>query len=82
MKIHGTSGSTNKISLRDTEKFYAPGKTYMNVLPGEEVGVPISATLEWEFKTSFVNPLTWRLLSNPRIYISTVIVESLETGTR
>lgn len=61
--------------------YFEPGYDYAAVVSGIETGIPKSATLHWDYKTNFLNPLTWRVKS-PRIYIKYIEVESLEHSSR
>lgn len=47
-------------------------------MAGKDVGIPKFATLNWEYSANPLNPLTWRILTTPRVYIDNVIVESME----
>lgn len=57
---------------------YAPGDTYLAVIPGQDVGIPEYAIVDWEYKMNFLNFLTWRLVATPRVYIESILVESME----
>lgn len=59
-------------------RFYEPGFEYTAVAPGRDIGIPRHASLEWEYKANPLNPLTWRILSTPRVYIEYITIESLE----
>lgn len=49
------------------------------MVAGRDLKDPVYASVFWEYQTSLFNPLTWRILSSPRIFISNVHVESLES---
>lgn len=59
-------------------RYYEPGYEYTTVVPGRDVGTPRYAMLEWEYKANPLNPLTWRILSTPRVYVEYITIESLE----
>ncbi|XP_015586710.1 pancreatic lipase-related protein 2 [Cephus cinctus] len=81
MRVIGASNKkTERISLSETSRYYEPGSTHTIVLPGDVVGKPESVELSWEYQTSVFNPLTWRLLHKPRVYIDSVTVDNLETS--
>lgn len=61
--------------------YLEPGYDYSAVVSGKETGVPMSATLHWDYRTDYLNPLTWRVKS-PRIYIKYIEVESLEHSSK
>ncbi|XP_055535515.1 pancreatic triacylglycerol lipase-like [Wyeomyia smithii] len=58
--------------------YFEPGKNYSAVMAGKDVGLPKKAFLTWEYKTNPLNPLSWRLLAAPRIYVAYMIVQTLE----
>lgn len=47
-------------------------------MPGIDIGIPTHATINWDYKANPLNPLTWRILASPRIYIDHIILESME----
>lgn len=73
---------TEKLPFTEAPMFYEPGRNYTSITPGKDVGVPRYATLNWEYRTNPLNPLTWRILSSPRVYIDYVILETLEHQSR
>lgn len=60
---------------------FEPEQIYHAVIPGKDVGIPESMTLNWEYRTNPLNPLTWRIVA-PRVFIQHIIVESLEHNSR
>lgn len=72
--------STERIKFSDKPKFFEPGFEYTAMVPGKHVVDPTYATVYWEYSTSLLNPLTWRILSAPRIYLDYVIIEALESN--
>lgn len=79
---HKRTLHTEKLPFTLDATFYEPGRNYSYITPGSDVGLPGYATLNWEYRTNPLNPLTWRILSSPRVYIDAVIVESLEHQSR
>lgn len=73
---------TDKMPFTKKATYYEPRKNYTAVVAGKEIGIPKYATLNWEYKTNPLNPLTWRLLTSPRVYVESVIIESLEHKSR
>lgn len=69
---------TEKLPFSKEPTYYEPGFKYTSVIPGKTVGIPRYATLNWEYNSNPLNPLTWRILSSPRVYIDHIIVESME----
>ncbi|XP_053697813.1 pancreatic triacylglycerol lipase-like [Sabethes cyaneus] len=62
--------------------YFEPSKNYSAVMAGKDVGLPKKAFLSWEYKTNPLNPLTWRLLAAPRVYVEYMIVQTLEHRSR
>lgn len=60
-------------------KYFEPGFEYTSLMVGNEIKDPVYASVYWDYQTSLFNPLTWRLLTSPRIFISYIIIESLES---
>ncbi|XP_055615911.1 pancreatic lipase-related protein 2-like [Toxorhynchites rutilus septentrionalis] len=94
-RIHG--GEVGKLSLEfigqqrersermefSKESFtMEPGRNYSSVMAGKDVGLPKKAFITWEYQTNPLNPMTWRLLATPRIYVAYVIVQTLEHRSR
>lgn len=77
----GVENSTETMYLSEMASYMEPGKTYAAVMAGRNVGVPTHATLNWEYHPHLLNPLTWRILATPRIYVDHIVVESMEYGT-
>lgn len=62
--------------------YHEPGALYMGVVATDQVPHLKSIEIEWKHNTSLFNPLTWRILTDPKIYVKKVIVEALETNER
>lgn len=71
---------SEKIPLSPHSKYYEPGSTHTVVLAGDVVGKPEAIEISWEYQASVFNPLTWRLLHTPRVYIDSLTIYSLETS--
>lgn len=78
----GLENSTETMYMSEEASYMEPGKTYTAVMAGRNVGVPTHATLNWEYRTNPLNPLTWRILATPRIYVDYIVVESMEHGSK
>lgn len=63
-------------------RYFEPGHEYSAVVGGKDAGIPTSATLHWKYITNPLNPLTWRILTSPRVYIQHIVVETLESKTK
>ncbi|XP_033327450.2 pancreatic triacylglycerol lipase isoform X1 [Megalopta genalis] len=80
IRVFGENGNTEKMQLSPYSKYYEPGTTHTVVLAGDVVGKPESVEITWKYQTSVFNPLTWRLLHTPRVYIDSLAVDSLESS--
>lgn len=79
MSIYGSKGEhSDKLAFSEDAELYEPGQNYTRVLAGTSVGKPRKLAVSWEYNTSFLNPLTWRILNSPRVYIEYIILQSLE----
>ncbi|KXJ72792.1 pancreatic lipase-related protein 2 [Aedes albopictus] len=79
LSIYGSKGEhSDKMAFTEDAELYEPGRNYTRVLAGTSVGKPRRLTVSWEYNTSFLNPLTWRILNSPRVYIEYIILQSLE----
>lgn len=78
----GMDNSTETMYFSEEAEYMEPGQTYAAVMAGRNVGVPTHATLNWEYRTNPLNPLTWRILATPRIYVDYIVVESMEHNSR
>lgn len=81
IRVIGSEGKkTERMQLSSNLKYYEPGSTHTVVLAGNVVGKPEAVEISWEYQTSVFNPLTWRLLHTPRVYIDSLVVDNLETS--
>nr|XP_012137157.1 PREDICTED: pancreatic triacylglycerol lipase-like isoform X2 [Megachile rotundata] len=71
---------SERIHLSPHSKYYEPGSTHTVVLAGDVVGKPEAIEISWEYQASVFNPLTWRLLHTPRVYIDSLTIYSLESS--
>ncbi|XP_014479346.1 PREDICTED: pancreatic triacylglycerol lipase-like [Dinoponera quadriceps] len=78
--VIGANGKkTEGTQLSSEAEYYEPGSTHTVVFPGNFVGKPQSVEIIWEYQTSILNPLTWRLFHTPRVYIDSLTIKNLET---
>lgn len=75
----GAGANSGRFALNDG-RYHEPGATYRTVVPATAINDLKAVTLEWQYHSSMFNPLTWRLLSAPRIYVTRVTIDSLESG--
>ncbi|XP_076756831.1 pancreatic triacylglycerol lipase [Xylocopa sonorina] len=81
IKVLGENGEqTEKMPLSSQSKYYEPGSTHTVVLPGNVVGKPQMVEIVWEYHASVFNPLTWRLLHTPHVYVDSLRIDSLEVA--
>nr|CAD7412083.1 unnamed protein product [Timema poppensis] len=78
--LHGDQGTTESMPLTKRQQYFGPGSMHMMTVAGGNVGVIKNVTMEWEYNMSFINILSWRIITSPRIYLAWVFVESLEIG--
>lgn len=78
--MHGTTDGrghkTNPVGF--VSGFHEPGGLYMAVVATDSVPHLRAVELEWRYNSSLFNPLTWRILATPRIYLKKITVEALE----
>nr|CAD7403198.1 unnamed protein product [Timema cristinae] len=74
--LHGDQGTTESMP----QQYFGPGSMHWMTVAGANVGVIKNVTMEWEYNMSFINILSWRIITSPRIYLAWVNVESLEIG--
>ncbi|XP_017479648.1 PREDICTED: pancreatic triacylglycerol lipase-like [Rhagoletis zephyria] len=78
-KTHGKKSNAERIRFSQKAMYFEPGFEYSAMVSGRDVPDPAQhASVFWEYQTNFLNPLTWRILASPRIYLDYVIIESLE----
>lgn len=83
LSVHGSKGAVSeKMAFTEEAELYEPGRNYTRVLAGSNVGKLKKLAVSWEYNTSFLNPLTWRILHSPRVYIEYIVIQSLEYRTR
>lgn len=73
---------SGKIPLTPVPQYYEPGKNYTSMTIGDDVPTPKFVTLIWDYKTNPINPLTWRILASPRLYIEFIVLETMEQHSR
>nr|CAD7587770.1 unnamed protein product [Timema genevievae] len=78
--LHGDRGTTESMPLAKRQQYFGPGSMHRMTVAGGNVGVIKNVTMEWQYNMSFINILSWRIITSPRIYLAWVSVESLEIG--
>ncbi|KAH8245537.1 hypothetical protein KR032_011566 [Drosophila birchii] len=74
------ASSTELMRFSPKAMYFEPGYEYKALVAGRDVREPEYATVNWEYPTSILNPLTWRILSSPRIYLEYVLIEAMESS--
>uniref|UniRef100_A0A1B0FEN7 Lipase domain-containing protein n=1 Tax=Glossina morsitans morsitans TaxID=37546 RepID=A0A1B0FEN7_GLOMM len=81
IRLHGKNREESTESMKFSTKpiYFEPGLEYTSLVAGQSIKNPAYAAVSWEYETSLFNPLTWRILASPRIYISYIFIEPMET---
>ncbi|CAG9830045.1 unnamed protein product [Diabrotica balteata] len=58
--------------------FHEPGGLYTGVVATDSVPHMKAIEIEWKYNSSLFNPLTWRILTTPKIYLNKITVDALE----
>lgn len=74
---NGEGLKTQRVTLSHS-RYHEPGTTYTAVIASGEIPLLKAVEVEWQYHSSVFNPLTWRILASPRVYLSKVKVEGLE----
>lgn len=78
---NGKGSHSGRVALNDGG-YHGPGFKYRAVVPALPVSHLKTIEIEWNYQSSVLNPLTWRIIQSPRIFISKVTVETLEFKQR
>ncbi|CAG9819198.1 unnamed protein product [Phaedon cochleariae] len=62
--------------------YHRPGGGYTGVVATDGVTHMGAIEVEWKYETNLLNPLTYRILTSPRIYLRKVTVEALDIDER
>lgn len=82
MLVDKNNNRTNHKFLDEEQKFYHPGDIEKKLVALKDTGhPPISVIVEWKYETNLFNPITWRLLKSPSIYVETLKLSSIEYNT-
>ncbi len=80
--MHGEKGSTTALLLNPEEAYFESGRAYDFVTTTRGVGHVHSADLIWEYSYHPLNPITWRVFSESRMFVNRVEVEKFGGGKR
>lgn len=82
--MHSTSDGKGQKSLPVgfVSGFHEPGGFFTGVVAAEEIPNLKAVEIEWRYNSSLFNPLTWRILTTPKIFLKKITVEALEIDER
>ncbi|XP_063932084.1 pancreatic lipase-related protein 2-like isoform X2 [Zophobas morio] len=60
--------------------YHEPGKIYTAIVPTDQISKLKAVEVEWQHQNSVFNPLTWRILAVPMIYVEFINIIALEIG--
>ncbi|EDW52995.1 pancreatic triacylglycerol lipase [Drosophila sechellia] len=72
--------ATEMMKFSQKAMYFEPGYEYKALVAGRNLREPEYATVNWEYPTNILNPLTWRILSAPRIYLEYILIEAMESS--
>ncbi|XP_052860285.1 pancreatic triacylglycerol lipase-like [Anopheles cruzii] len=77
--LHAAAGGSksDKIYFNEQSMLFEPGYNYSTIIAGYSIDRLSAITVGWEYDTNLLNPLTWRLLSAPRVFLESVTVQAL-----
>ncbi|XP_050068539.1 pancreatic triacylglycerol lipase-like [Anopheles maculipalpis] len=79
LELFGEGGvRSGKMDFSKNPVYFEPGGNYSAILAGMHVNKPLKVMLTWEYRTNPLNPLTWRLLVVPRVYVQRIVVQMME----
>ncbi|XP_047985916.1 pancreatic triacylglycerol lipase [Leguminivora glycinivorella] len=68
--------------LDEEQKYYKPGDIDKQMVAVRDTGLPpLSVMVEWKYETNLFNPITWRLLKSPSVYVEYLKLSSIEYNT-
>ncbi|XP_058127007.1 pancreatic triacylglycerol lipase-like [Anopheles ziemanni] len=69
---------SGKMDFSKDPLYFEPGSNYSAIMAGRYVTKPLRVLLTWAYRTNPLNPLTWRLLAAPRVYVQEIHVQFME----
>lgn len=81
LKLKSLTSGTDKIQLNESPIYFEPGKEFKFFTIGADLKDARQIKVEYKFKQTLINPLTWRIFT-PRIYVEFIEIESMETQKR
>lgn len=81
-ELHGEGGvRSGKMDFSKDPVYFEPGGNYSAIMAGSHVAKLLKVMLTWEYRTNPLNPLTWRLLVVPRVYVQRIRIQLMEQRT-
>ncbi|XP_065569016.1 pancreatic triacylglycerol lipase-like isoform X2 [Artemia franciscana] len=74
--------TSQPIKLNKKKIKFEPGASYSFMTDLPQPSKITVAILEWRHWRNLFNPFTWRILSQPGLFVNRIDIESLETGER
>eukprot|EP00095_Tigriopus_kingsejongensis_P009684 maker-scaffold84_size396325-snap-gene-1.19 protein:Tk09684 transcript:maker-scaffold84_size396325-snap-gene-1.19-mRNA-1 annotation:"hypothetical protein DAPPUDRAFT_51580" len=75
MILNGDNEASTKLRLNKQDAFFEAGRTYHFMTTTGDLGHVKSADLVWEYAYHPLNPLTWRVLSESKMYVNRIEIE-------
>ncbi|KAH9629003.1 hypothetical protein HF086_007488 [Spodoptera exigua] len=80
--VDRNNNKSDHMFLEDEQKFYKPGVIEKKMVAVKDTGhPPVFVIVEWKYETNLFNPMTWRLLKSPSIYVEYMKLSSIEYNT-
>lgn len=80
--IDKNKNKSDHIFFNEEQKYFKPGDLETKLVPVKDTGhPPIFVIVEMKYDSSLFNPMTWRLIKSPSIYIEYLKFSSLEYNT-
>lgn len=74
---NGEGLKTERVTLSHN-KYHEPGANYTAVVASDEISILKGVEVEWQYHSSMFNPLTWRILASPRLFVARIKVQGME----
>lgn len=81
LKVKSLTGESDRIQLNESPIYFEPGKVLTFFTTGRDIKDIRQIKVEYKFKQTLINPLTWRIFT-PRIYVEFIEIESMEFNTK
>ena len=75
MVLNGENQASTMLKLNKDEAFFEPGRVYYFMAITGDLGKVHSADLVWEYAQHPFNPLTWRVLTDSKMFVNRIDIE-------